>query len=143
MKGFGLRADSNYWLSKQYSKLPIYIWYDFGHRQICPAKISFGSRQDRLNYAIRFTPQKYQLVGSNDDVCNATAQWQVLCQDLSGASITSLADRRFCRVRLEDGIPCQMFRCVGIKVLQVEEDQYVSLRGIRLWAHDSTQIPHL
>ena len=124
--------------------LPAFIWYDFKSRPICPAKISFRSRQDRLiDNAKDQIPEKYQLVGSNDAVCNENAKWEVLCQDLSGVSITSLADRRFCQVRLEDVIPCQMFRCVGIKVLHVD-DEYsrVSLGGIRLWVPASTLLPN-
>lgn len=88
------------------------------------------------------TPQKYQLVGSNDAVCDEKAHWEVLCQDLSGIPTKSFAERRFCKVRVGNMNYCPMFRCVGIKVLQNGGGWYVSLGGIRLWAYDSIRIPN-
>ena len=89
----------------------------------------------------------FQLVGSNDAVCDENSKWEVLCQDLSGTPIESMADRRSCRVHIDDFNYCPKFRCVGIKVLQNKfnaDDSgkvYVALTGIRMWAYDSIRLP--
>ena len=113
--------------------LPAYVWYDFVTRQIRPAKVSFRPRQDDLPGAKKQTPGYFQLVGTNEADCNEDSQWQVLCQDLSGIPVESLADRRSCQVRRED-IRGQSFRCVGIRILQVDSwEGKISFGGVRLW----------
>ena len=99
--------------------------YDFRSRQICPAKISF--RPDK-------TQQVFQLVGSNDAVCDENGHWEVLCEDNS-FSLEPFPDRLSCHVGREDINTCSMFRCVGIKVLKFEGRlNYVSIGGIHLWS---------
>ena len=117
--------------------LPQYIWYDLRDQRICPSKISFRPRQDNILSANSQTPRKFQLVATNDAVCNQHAHWDILCQDVSGFPVTSFDDRRFCVVRHRDDMPCKQYRCIGIKVLKLG-DRYASLGGIQLWAFRKT-----
>ena len=70
----------NNWPQRSIPGFPQYIWYDFRTRRICPSEISFGSRQNNLEQAKNQTPWKFQLVGTNDAVCDQSSNWEVLCQ---------------------------------------------------------------
>ena len=80
---------------------------------------------------VQRAPTCFQFVGSNDDVCNDSATWTVLCQDLSDQAWRNTAEVRYCQVKPEMR---EKFRCLGLRVLKNRDaDGWVVLRNIRMW----------
>jgi len=106
---------------------PHLIWYDFQHRSFVPAEI--GISTSNYNYG----PSKWQLIGSNDVECGEFSAWTILCEDVSGGQFRSTAESKFCHV--VDAKPKEVFRCLGIRVLESPYDKYAStsILDIRLW----------
>ena len=110
------------WESPRVEKpVPAWIWYDFRTRRIRPLEVSFERKDERGR------PTWFQFVGSNDRLCDADSDWDVLCEGRSGEASQS------CRVDEDRGFP---FRCLGIKILEVKplekKKNLVILGGIRM-----------
>ena len=93
-------------------------------------QMSFQPGQKKAEYLGK-TPTSYQFVGSNDKVCNDSATWAVLCEDLSNRPWTRYSEVRYCQVKPELK---RKFRCFGIRILnnRVTSGQ-TNLRNIRFW----------
>jgi len=123
-------VDKAWHSGKSGSNFPIMIWYDFKSRSIDVAEMSFQPGQSKAEYLGK-TPTSYQFVGSNDKVCNDSATWAVLCEDLSNRPWTRYSEVRYCKVKPEVK---KKFRCFGIRVLnnRVTSGQ-TNMRNIRFW----------
>jgi len=108
--------------------LPVMVWYDYKEKTIRPAEVSFLSGQSTN---LQRGPTSYQFVGSNDSVCNDSAQWTVLCEDRSNTAWNSYEDVKYCPAHPEIK---DKFRCLGLRVLNNRQgDGWVTIRNIRIW----------
>ena len=109
-----------------------HIWYDFRQHQFTPVRISFRPRQDHLQYAIEQTPTQFKFIGSNDHECKKEARWITLCEVRDAKKIQSFDEMRGCEIeasRRDVG----KYRCLGLEVLEVGNEQHASLSQIRIW----------
>jgi len=108
---------------------PVSVWYDFKTMQIRPDHVSLQPAQSGA--ALQGAPSSYQFIGSNDQVCDDSAKWTILCEDLSDKAWRSHFEVRYCKVRPEI---TEKFRCLGIRALKNHRpDGYTSIRNIRIW----------
>ena len=104
---------------------PHLIWYDFGERQIAPARVAITAG------GIAGGPIKWEFIGSDDETCEENSPWTVLCGEWSGEEYPSESQIKFCDVTSTSAF----FRCLGINVLETPCGSYelVQLSNIRMW----------
>merc|ERR1712189_22940 len=110
--------------------LPSTIWYEFPvGQQVVPGRVSFRPRQE---CCLDFAPYVWEFVGSNDETCQRSGKWTVLCQDLSGSGYPHKTWTKFCEV--DEKITTE-FRCLGILVWNtgVWGSGTLTLKDIRMW----------
>ena len=114
---------------------PQMVWYDFGKgNSFVPARVTFrgeiNCNTDRCKSQV---PAVWEFVGSNDDVCNTSGNWTVLCQDLSDTKPQKILDTKFCDVEGVDQDQRE-YRCLGINVIRAH-DTLTCLSNARMWKY--------
>jgi len=107
---------------------PHLIWYEFAEAFI-PGRVSFRPRWAGCEKHHFCGATKWQLIATNDSVCDENSAWTILCEDLSGQNFKRQSISKYC---VADPSNNEAFRCVGISVLEGSHHR-VGVSGIRMW----------
>ena len=98
---------------------------------LCLEKVSFYPADSE--YGINQMPQKFQFIGSNDEVCDARSTWLCSPWNQKVESVINFDETRGCEISDGSGAPFPgfKFRCLGIKIFQA--GLATAVRGIQMW----------
>lgn len=119
---FGESSPSTGWATCQ--NLPQMVFYQF-HSAITVTRFSFGARKDG---DLPQAATEFQLIGTNDHVCNHGSKWETVATH--GTGFTRVGEVKFWDV----SIPKQKsYSCWGINVFKNQGSSCTAIRAFRMW----------
>lgn len=99
-------------------------------------RLEKASRLTWISFKCSVAPEngasKFEVVATNDKVCNEHSSWDVIYQDLSGKGFVTDQDTITAQVDA-----CKLYNCYGIRVLDVnniEGQKWVIMSEVKMWA---------